>query len=193
MSDYVERWSMRIMSMTLLLAIFTFLLNVDVGYAGIYDFRGGIRIPAGACVTYSNTPSAEYFSSSGGLSVSNRSGQINVSCVCQLPVPEKAHVRQFVMVGNVEKGLISAELGGVGWSTPRQHSRYASLTMQPSTPYEVPQNKQKKVVANLPVSGAGSLTTDRIQTYFIQANFISDSAINIEQALEVFYFEIYWD
>ncbi len=115
------------------------------------------------------------------------------STVCQLPVPEKVPIRQFVMVGNVGKGLISAELGGVRWNAPRQHVRYAQIKMLPSTPFEVPEMKQKKVVVNLPSTGAGSLTTDRIQSYFIGAAFSSPSPLTIEQALELFYFEVYWD
>jgi len=160
---------------------------------GIYDFQHGVRIPAGSCPTYSNTPKAEIISSSGDLAVFNFNGKIDVNCVCQLPLPEKALVRQFVIVGNVEKGQIIAELGGVKWDAPRQHSRYSSLTMLPSTPYEIPAMKQKKLVANLPTTGPKSLVTDRIVSYFIGARFYSEEAISIEQALQLFYFEIYWD
>lgn len=159
----------------------------------IYDFKHGVRIPAGSCSTYSNTPKAELISASGGLDVFNYDGPVDVSCICQLPVPEKAIIRQFVMVGNVEKGEIYAEIGGVRWNAPRQHLSYAAIKMLPSTPYEIPLMKQKKVVLNLPVSGNNSLTTDRIQCYFIQARFHSNSAISIEQALSLFYFEVYWD
>ncbi|MDH4230765.1 MAG: hypothetical protein OEW04_01900 [Nitrospirota bacterium] len=172
---------------------FLFAFFSPAAQAGIYDFKGGVRIPAGSCATYSNTPRAEFVSSSGGLSVYNMDGRIDVSCVCQLPVPEKARIRQFVMVGNVSKGRISAQLGGVSWNVPRQHSQYASVSMEPATPYEVPQMKQKKVVQNLPVSGNKSLRTDRIQTYFIEARLTSGAAVNIEDALEIFYFEVYWD
>lgn len=160
---------------------------------GIYDFKHGVRIPAGGCATYSNTAKAQMASQSGGLAIFNFDGPIDVECVCQLPLPEKALVRQFVMVGNVENGQIRAELGGVKWNVPRQHILYSSLSMLPSTPYEVPQMKQKKVVANLPVSGPSALVTDRVQSYFIQARFTSGQAVNLEQALELFYFEIYWD
>jgi hypothetical protein len=159
----------------------------------IYDFKHGIRIPAGSCAAYSNTPKAQMISQSGGLSVFNFDGPIDVECVCQLPLPEKALVRQFVMVGNVEKGQIQAELGGVRWNVPRQHILYSSLNIMPTTPYEVLEMKQKKAVANLPVSGPSSLVTDRIQSYFIQARFTSNQAVSLEQALEIFYFEIYWD
>ena len=65
--------------------------------------------------------------------------------------------------------------------------------MLPSTPFEVPAMKQKKQVVNLPISGRGSLTVDRAQCYFIQAELFTDSAVSIEQDLEIFYFEIYWD
>jgi len=37
----------------------------------IYDFKHGVRIPAGSCSTYSNTPKAELISASGGLDVFN--------------------------------------------------------------------------------------------------------------------------
>lgn len=56
----------------------------------IYDFKHGVRIPAGSCSTYSNTPKSELISASGGLDVFNYDGPVDVSCVCQL--------------GNVEKG-----------------------------------------------------------------------------------------
>jgi hypothetical protein len=108
-------------------------------------------------------------------------------------LPEKALVRQFVIVGNVEKGVIQADLGGVRWNVPRQHILYSSLKMLPETPYEVPDMKQKKVVANMPTTGPNFLLTDRIQSYFIQARFTSSQAVNLEEALELFYCEIYWD
>jgi len=168
-------------------------LAAPAGDAQVEQFGYGMRIPAGSCVSYSNTPKAQILSSSGGLLVFNPDGRIDVHCVCQLPVPEKARIRQVVMVGNVTKGELSAELGGVRWNAPRQHLRYATLKMTPNTTYEISEMKQKKVVANLPAAGRGSLTTDRLQTYFIQTRFTSDSALNIEEALELFYFEIYWD
>lgn len=164
-----------------------------VARADIYSFRGGVRIPAGSCVTYSNTPKAQFVSGAGGLAVYNMDGRIDVTCVCQLPVPERARIRQFVLTGNVSKGEIRAQLGGVRWNVPRQSLVFATANMLPGTPYEVPQMKQKKVVQNLPDSGAGSLKIDRIQTYFIEARFTSNAAVNIEEALEIFYFEIYWD
>jgi hypothetical protein len=170
-----------------------FVFGSPLTQAGINDFKGGIRIPAGSCVTYSNTPKAEVISSSGGLAVYNMNGQLDVSCVCQVPVPEKVLIRQFVMVGNVNKGSISAELGAVRWNAPRQHLAYASVNMSPKTTYELPAMKQKKVVLNLPISGKKSLRTDRVQTYFIEARFNSKAATSIEDALEVFYFELYWD
>ena len=160
---------------------------------GIYEFNKGIRIPAGSCSTYSNTPKAQMISQSGGLSIFNYDGPIEVQCVSQLPLPEKALVRQFVIVGNVEKGQILAELGGVMWNVPRQHRLYSSLNMQPATPYEVPDSKQKKVVENLPTTGPKSMVTDRAQSYFIQARFISLEPVSLEEALELFYFEVYWD
>jgi len=176
------------------LSIFiSLLLAAPTGDAQVEQFGYGIRIPAGSCVSYLNTPQAQLVSTSGGLLVFNPDGRIDVHCVCQLPVPEKAKIRQVVMVGNVSKGEISAELGGVRWNAPRQHLRYATLRMTPNTTYEIPEMKQKKVLANLPAAGRGSLTTDRLQTYFIQARFTATTALNIEEALELFYFEIYWD
>lgn len=119
-------------------------LFADITYSGIYDFKGGVRIPTGSCTIYSNTPKAQFVSSSGGIAVYNYDGSIDVTCVCQLPVPENARIRQFVIVGNVTKGKIIAELGGLRWNAPRQHLQYASAMMNPNTPYEVPQMKQKK-------------------------------------------------
>ena len=62
-----------------------FVFDSPLTQAGINDFKGGIRIPAGSCVTYSNTPKAEIISNSGGLAVYNMNGQLDVSCVCQVP------------------------------------------------------------------------------------------------------------
>lgn len=120
---------------------------------GIYDFGHGVRIPAGSCAIYSNTPKVQTISQCGGLAVFSFAGPIDVQCVCQLPLPEKALVRQFVMTGNALKGEIRAQLGGVMWNAPRQHTQYSSLIMSPSTPYEVPQMRQKKVVMNMPTTG----------------------------------------
>jgi hypothetical protein len=170
-----------------------FVFGIFSAQAGIYDFKGGVRIPAASCVTYSDVNKHGIVSSSGGFSVYNYSGSIDVSFVCQVPVPEKVLVRQFVMVGNVNKGLIRAELGAVRWNAPRQHLAYASVKMVPTTAYEIPAMKQKKVVHNLPVSGNKSLRTDRGQTYFIEVHCNSNTAVSIEDALEVFYFELYWD
>jgi hypothetical protein len=160
---------------------------------GIHDFGGGVRIPAGSCAVHSNTPRAQIFSGSGGLAVYNFDGSIDVTCVCQLPVPERALIRQFVVVGNLGTGQIDAELSGVSWNVPRQHAQYASLRMLPSTPFEIPDMQQRKVVQDLPTSDPTSLTTDRAECYFIQARMHSDSPVSVEQALEIFYFEVYWD
>jgi len=176
-----------------LACIFVSVLVAGGGGSAARDFKHGVRIPAGSCVPYLDTPKAQVLSSSGGLLVFNLDGRSDVHSVCQLPVPEKAVIRQFVLVGNVTKGEISAELGGVRWNAPRQHLRYATLKLAPATPYELPEVKQKKVVMNLPATGSGSLIIDRLQTYFIQARFIADSVVSIEEALEVFYFEVYWD
>lgn len=35
--------------------------------------------------------------------------------------------------------------------------------------------------------------TDRIQCYFIEAQFRSGAPVSLEEALELFYFEVYWD
>jgi hypothetical protein len=160
---------------------------------GIHDFGGGVRIPAGSCAVHSNTPRAQIFSGSGGLTAYNPDGSIDVICVCQLPVPERALIRQFVVVGNLSTGQIDVELGGVSWNVPRQHSQYASLRMLPSTPFEIPDMQQRKVVQNLSTSDSDSLRTDRAVCYFIQARMHSDSPVSFEQSLEIFYFEVYWD
>jgi hypothetical protein len=169
------------------------LASGSVTHADIYDFRGGVRIPAGSCATYAIAPRPEVISTSGGLAVHSVGDRIDLQCVCQVPVPEKAKIRQFVMVGNVTKGTITASLGGVRWNVPRQHSAYATVRLRPETPFEVPAQKQKKMVQNLPSSGNGSVVTDRVQTYFIEARLTASSAVSIEEALEIFYFEIYWD
>jgi hypothetical protein len=169
------------------------LLPTNLARAGIYDFAGGVRIPAGSCATYSSTPQAEVVSSSGGVAAYKYSGRIDISFVCQVPVPEKASISQFVMVGNVVKGRIEASLGAVRWNAPRQHTTYASLHMVPTTPFEIPTMNQKKVVQNIPMSGTGSLKLDRAFTYFINVRLTSDSPVNFEEALEIFYLEIYWN
>jgi hypothetical protein len=180
-------------SVAVAVASFTILLGAAFATrARIYDFKGGVRIPAGSCATYPLSAKPDIVTSAGGLSVFG-SSSFQLQCVCSLPVPEKAQVRQFVMVGNVVKGTIQASLGGVRWNVPRQITAYASLTMGPTTPYEVPDQKQKKVVVNLPVTGAGSLLTDRIQTYVIETRFVGPAAVSLEEALEIFYFEVYWD
>jgi hypothetical protein len=184
---------MKKLNLLMLLALSMALLVTNVS-SQISNFKGGVRIPAASCPTYPSNKTTEIIGSGGGgLSVFNMSGRIQVIAVCQLPVPEKALVRQFVIVGNVSKGTISAWLGGIMWNAPRQASQYASVSMNSNTPFEIPQMKQKKVVQNLPVSGLKSLRTDRSQTYFIEATFSSASALNIEEALELFYFEVYWD
>src|SRR5262245_58030223 len=97
-----------------------FLLAYNVAQAGIYDFKGGVRVPAGSCLTYLDQPNSNVVSVNGGLRVSNSTGSVGARCVCQLPVPEKAKIRQFVMVGNVSKGEIFAYIGSVPWNQPRQ-------------------------------------------------------------------------
>jgi hypothetical protein len=51
----------------------------------IYDFKHGIRIPAGSCATYSNTRNAEMISQSGGLAVFNSDGPIDVNVSANCP------------------------------------------------------------------------------------------------------------
>jgi hypothetical protein len=169
-----------------------FVLLPLCGYSQIYSFKGGVRIPAGSCVTHSNTPKAELTGGSG-IGVFNYDGAIDVTAVCSLPVPEGALVRQFVAVGNATKGTVTAEIGAILWNVPRQYSQKALVQIDPNTPYEVPEMKQKKAVQNLPTTGTGVLKIDRIQTYFIQAHLYSSTAIPVEEALELFYFEVYWD
>ena len=159
----------------------------------ISDFRGGVRIPAASCATYpgGNKP-LDTIVSAGGLAVFG-SSNIALQSICPVPVPEKALIRQFVIVGNVVKGLIRASLGGVLSNVPRQTTAYAELTMDASTPYDVPDQKQKKAVVNLPTTGPRRLVIDRSQTYVIEALFSAPAAVSLEEALELFYFEIYWD
>ncbi|MDQ5870936.1 MAG: hypothetical protein M3547_01850 [Acidobacteriota bacterium] len=160
---------------------------------GIYDFRGGVRIPAGSCASYPESPGTTATSINGGLRVTNPSGRIRLRCVCALPIPEKAKVRQFVMVGNVRKGEIFAYIGAVHWNQPREVPFYANLSLLPSTPVEVPAVNQKKVVGNLPAAGSESLTIDRINAYFIEAEFKTNEAATGQDSPELFYFEVYWD
>ncbi len=173
-------------------SLVAFLLSAEAR-ADIYAFKGGIRIPAGSCASFPTTRGTQVVSTAGGLAVFNMGGPVAASLVCQVPVPEKARIRQFVLTGNVVKGAISAHLGGVRWNTPRQASALARVSMLPTTPYEVPDQKQKKVVQNVPLSGPGSFMIDRIQTYFIEAALNANTPLNIEDGLEIFYFEIYWD
>jgi hypothetical protein len=49
------------------------------------------------------------------------------------------------------------------------------------------------VVVNLPTTGPRTLVIDRSQTYVIEALLSAPGAISLEEALELFYFEIYWD
>jgi hypothetical protein len=172
---------------------FAFTLTHRVALAGIYDVKGGVRVPAGSCVTYIDTLKTQVTSVNGALILSNTSGPVQAHCVCQLPVPEKAKIRQFVMVGNVTKGEIFAYIAAEAWNQPHQVPFFADISLLPTTPYEVPDEKQKKVARSLPVSGSESLTIDRANTYFIEAMFKTDSAISTKEALELFYFEVYWD
>ncbi len=150
-------------------------------------------MPAGRCITYIDRSGTHVTSVNGGLRLVNPSGPVKAHCVCRLPVPEKAKVHQFVMVGNVSDGEISAYIAGVPWNQPNRVRFYAHLSLLRSTPFEVPLEKQKKVVWDLPISGTESLTIDRSNPYYIEAEFKTSGAVDIQNALELFYFEVYWD
>lgn len=47
--------------------------------------------------------------------------------------------------------------------------------------------------AELPAAGSESLTIDRINAYFIEAEFKTNEAATGQDAPELFYFEVYWD
>jgi hypothetical protein len=160
---------------------------------GINDYKHGVRIPAGSSATYSNTPNASIASIASSVVVYNDTGPLNVGGICQLPVPEGALIRQFVMVGHCSKGRVDAEIGSVAWNVPRQFTSYAPLAILPTTPYEVPQNRQKKVVYNLPTAAPAALVLNRVNCYFIQMRFTSNEPVSLDDDLEVFYFEVYWD
>jgi len=159
----------------------------------IYEFRGGIRIPAGAGTIFSDSPGTIFNSINGGLIVYNPKNKLKARCIYQLPVPEGAKIRQFVLVGNVIIGEIFAYIGALEWNKPRQGIVFAPISLLPNTPYEVESEKQKKIVKDLPLSGISSLIIDRRRTYFIEVEFKSESSVDLNKALELFYIEIYWD
>ena len=160
---------------------------------GIYAFKGGARIAAASCPSYLERPGARIGSVNGQLRVYDPNSPIKVRVVCALPLPEKAKLRQFVMVGNVSKGEIFAYIAQESWNEPRSVPFFANISLLPSTPFEVPARQQKKIVKNVPTSGSESMTTDRINTYFIEAEIASTSPVDEANALELFYFEVYWD
>lgn len=160
---------------------------------GIYAFKGGARIAAASCPSYVELPGARLGSANGQLRVYNPNNPIRVRVVCALPLPEKAKLRQFVMVGNVSKGEIFAFIAQEAWNEPRAVPFFANISLLPSTPFEVPARQQKKIVKNVPTSGSESMTTDRINTYFIVAEIASTTPVDEANALELFYFEVYWD
>lgn len=157
---------------------------------GIYDFGHGVRIPAGSLSTYANTSRTIIANLGSGLVVYNPDGPLQVQGITQLPLREQSVLRQFVMVGSVDKGRIEAEIGEVPWNVPRQYRPYAQLALLPTTPYEIPEARQKKIVVNI---APNSLVLNRINCYFVQVRFSCDVALSLEEALEVFYFEVYWD
>lgn len=159
---------------------------------GIYNFKGGIRIPAGSGSIYPDGSGMRITSINGGLNIYNTSGPVRARCVCQVPVPEKAKIRQFVMVGNVRHGEIFGFLGSVPWNKPHEGIIWAHNTLSPTTPYEV-RDMQQKQVFQLPLTGSESLTIDRINTYYIDAYFRTDTIVMDTSPLRLYYFEIYWD
>lgn len=169
------------------------MLAAESAAQGIYAFKGGTRIAAASCPSYVERPGARIGSANGQLRVYDLNNPIKVRVVCALPLPEKAKLRQFVMVGNVSKGEIFAFIAQEAWNEPRSVPFFANISLLPSTPFEVPARQQKKVVKNVPASGSESMTTDRINTYFIEAEIASTTPVDEVNALELFYFEVYWD
>lgn len=161
--------------------------------SSIYDYKGGIRIPGGAGAIYNDRAESIITCINGGLRVFNSKDKVKARVIYQLPVPEKAKVRKLVLVGNVNSGEIFAYIGALEWNKPHQAIIYAPISILPNTPYEIPSEKQKKVVKDLPLTGNSSLIIDRSRVYFIEVEFKSDSAIDANNALELFYIEIYWD
>jgi hypothetical protein len=160
---------------------------------GIHAFKGGARIAAASCPSYIERPGARVSSVNGQLRVHDSNNPVKVRVVCALPLPEKAKLRQFVMVGNVSKGEIFAFIAQEAWNEPRSVPFFANISLLPSTPFEVPARQQKKIVKNVPTSGSESMTIDRINTYFIEAEIASTTPVDEANALELFYFEVYWD
>jgi hypothetical protein len=180
-------------SLVLLLGGISVYSSYSISSENIYRFKGGIRIPAGAGTFFSDFPGTIINSINGGLIVYNPKNKIKSRCIYQLPVPESAKVRQFVLVGNVTVGEIFAYIGAIEWNKPHQGTIFAPLSISPNTPYEIASEKQKKVTTDLPLSGSSSLIIDRSKTYFIEVEFKSDSPVDLNKALELFYIEIYWD
>lgn len=181
----------RLLSTSSLITVILFYLAGEA--SAIRQFGGGVRIPAGACILDGVDESTFVGRPSGGLFLFDSSGPIDANLVCDVPVPEGALLRQFVMVGNASRGEIRGQLGSVRWNAPRQHSLLAEVRMNRSTGFEIPDQRQMKVVQNLPTSGNRAVRIDRANTYFIGADLRSDQPTSVEQPLEIFYFEIYWD
>jgi hypothetical protein len=178
------RWAMTLIVLAALVAVPT--------GADINSFKGGVRVAAGSCVTYPVTAGATIMTATGDLAISNQTQRVDVRMVCHLPVPEGSVIRQFAMVGKVSIGEVFATLSVVEPTDPGQAPFFATLTLTPSTPFEIP-GKQQKVVAELPASGGESLKVQRTRAHYIDATFKSPAAVSAAQALRVFYFEVYWN
>jgi hypothetical protein len=163
---------------------------------GIYDYNHGVRIPAGVGNRPTAWSKARFACDYTRLYVVGND-DVNEVFLYSLPVPEKAVIRQFVMVGNVnakkKKASISAILAETKWNKPRAHILHVKMEMTSDTPYELPNEKQKKIVSPvLPASGPNALIIDRENCYAIQARFEATELTNDDE-LELVYFEVYWD
>lgn len=153
---------------------------------------GGVRVAAGSCVTYPVTPGASISTATGDIAISNQAQPVNVRMVCHLPVPEGAVIRQFAMVGKVPVGEVFATLSTIEATDPGAAPFFATLTLAPGTPFQIP-GKQQRVAADLPPTGSESLKVDQHRAFYIDATFKSPAAVPAAQALRLFYFEVYWN
>jgi hypothetical protein len=158
----------------------------------IRSFKSGVRVAAGTCATYPIVGGAVISSTTGDLALSNPSQTVNVRVLCHLPVPEGALIRRFVMVGKVPVGEIFATLSIVEATEPGQAPFFAPLTMTPTTPFEIA-GKQQKTTADLPATGSESLTVSRTRAHYIEATVKTRTPVRTDQALGLYYFEVYWN
>jgi hypothetical protein len=173
------------------LSLISCLIILSIADAGIYDFKGGVRIPASTCVCYDDIAGSEERvgpTNGPGISAYNNSDSLRLWCSCAVPVPEKSSIRQFVMVGNVvSQGFIKADICLTSWNKPEEYITLASTRIDVNTPYEIQEKKQKKAVANT------KITVDRLNTYYIKVRLYSDKAVPYSDRMRLDYFELYWN